>query len=99
MITTGLPASLGAAKLLIVELVNDVLLRVSMTTVASIARFTTDNRKIMASKNKMNKARNSYCLSALKWGKLRCKRLAFFDAAQRKRIKVKTNQIKFKQED
>lgn len=99
MITTGLPASLEAAKLLIAELVNDALLRVPMTTVASIARFTEDKRKIMASKNKMNKARNSYCLSALKWGKLRCKRLAFFDAAQRKRIKVKANQIKFKQED
>ena len=47
----------------------------------------------MASKNKMNKARNSYCLSALKWDKLKCKRLAFFDATQRKRIKVKINQI------
>lgn len=47
----------------------------------------------MASKNKMNKARNSYCLDALKWGKLRCKRLAFFDATQRKRIKIKINQI------
>lgn len=93
IITTGLPASLEAARLLIVELVNDVLLRVLMITVISIARFTTDNRKIMASKNKMNKARNSYCLSALKWGKLRCKHLAFFDAAQRKRIKVKINQI------
>lgn len=46
----------------------------------------------MASKNKMNKARNSYCLDALKWGKLRCKRLAFFDATQRKRIRVKINQ-------
>lgn len=31
----------------------------------------------MASKNKMNKARNSYCRDALKWGKIRCKRLAF----------------------
>lgn len=47
----------------------------------------------MASKNKMNKARNSYSFDALKWGKLRCKRLAFFDATQRKRIKVKINQI------
>lgn len=43
MITTSLPASLEAAKLLIAELVNDVLLRVSMITVASIARFTADN--------------------------------------------------------
>ncbi|MEE3385203.1 MAG: hypothetical protein VZR36_08995 [Prevotella sp.] len=47
----------------------------------------------MASKNKMKKARNSYCFNALKWGKLRCKRLAFFDAAQRKHIKVKAKQI------
>ena len=45
----------------------------------------------MASKNKMKKARNSYCFK--KWGKLRCKRLAFFDATQRKRIKVKAKQI------
>ena len=41
----------------------------------------------MASKNKMNKARNSYCFDALKWGLGRCKYLKFFDAAQRKRIK------------
>lgn len=41
----------------------------------------------MASKNKMNKARNSYCSDALKWGLGRCKYLKFFDAAQRKRIK------------
>ena len=47
----------------------------------------------MASKNKKNKARNSYCLDALKWGKLRCKRLAFFDATQRKQVKIKINQI------
>ena len=47
----------------------------------------------MASKNKMNKARNSYCLDALKLGKLRCKRLAFFDATQRKSIKEKAKQI------
>lgn len=43
MITTGLPASLEAAKLLIAELVSDVLLRVLMITVISIARFTADN--------------------------------------------------------
>lgn len=47
----------------------------------------------MASKNKMNKARNSYCRDALKWGKIRCKRLAFFDATQRNRIKIKINKI------
>lgn len=47
----------------------------------------------MASKNKMNKARNSYSFDALKWGIGRCKRLKFFDATQRKRIKVKINQI------
>jgi len=47
----------------------------------------------MASKNKMNKARNSYSFDALKWGIGRCKRLKFFDATQRKRIKVKAKQI------
>lgn len=51
----------------------------------------------MASKNKMNKARNSYSFDALKWGIGRCKRLKFFDATQRKRIKVKINQINEKE--
>ena len=44
----------------------------------------------MASKNKMNKARNSFSSDALKWGLGRCKHLKFFDAAQRKRIKKET---------
>lgn len=35
----------------------------------------------------MNKERNSYCLSALNWGNLRCKHLVFFDSTQRKKIK------------
>ena len=43
----------------------------------------------MASKNKMNKARNSFSTDALKWGNGRCKYLKFFDAAQRKRIKIR----------
>ena len=41
----------------------------------------------MASKNKMNKARNSYCTCALKWGNGRCKHLKFFDSTQRRKIK------------
>lgn len=38
----------------------------------------------MTSKNKMRKAKNSYCANALKFGKSRLKRLFFFDAKQRK---------------
>lgn len=41
----------------------------------------------MASKNKFNKARNSYCESALKFGKSKLKRIFFYDASQRKRDK------------
>lgn len=38
----------------------------------------------MASKNKLKKARNSYCVSALKFGKSKLKRIFFYDATQRK---------------
>lgn len=39
----------------------------------------------MTSRNKMRKAKNSYCANALKFGKSKLKRIFFFDAAQRKR--------------
>ena len=41
----------------------------------------------MASKNKMKKARNSYCDCALKQGLGRLKRVFFFDSSQRKKNK------------
>jgi hypothetical protein len=41
----------------------------------------------MTSRNKMRKAKRSYCANALKFGKSRLKRLFFFDATQRKRNK------------
>lgn len=46
----------------------------------------------MASKNKMKKARNSYCVNALKFGKSKLKHIYFYDASQRKRNKkINTN--------
>lgn len=42
----------------------------------------------MTSRNKMRKAKNSYCANALKFGKSKLKRLFFFDASQRKRNKA-----------
>ena len=41
----------------------------------------------MASVNKQKKAKNSFCASALKQGLGRLKRIFFYDAAQRKRVK------------
>ena len=41
----------------------------------------------MTSKNKLKKARNSYCLNALKQREGRLKRIYFFDSTQRKRNK------------
>lgn len=41
----------------------------------------------MTSINKQNKAKNSFCANALKQGLGRLKRVFFYDAAQRKRIK------------
>lgn len=41
----------------------------------------------MASINKQNKARNSFCANALKQGLGRLKRIFFYDATQRKRTK------------
>lgn len=41
----------------------------------------------MTSRNKLKKARNSYCLNALKQGVGRLKRIYFFDSTQRKKNK------------
>lgn len=41
----------------------------------------------MTSRNKLKKARNSYCLNALKQGVGKLKRIYFFDSTQRKRNK------------
>lgn len=41
----------------------------------------------MASINKQNKARNSFCASVLKQGLGRLKRIFFYNAVQRKRTK------------
>lgn len=41
----------------------------------------------MTSRNKMRKAKNSYCANALKFGNSKFKRLFFFDAKQRKNNK------------
>ena len=45
----------------------------------------------MTSRNKMRKAKNSYCANALKFGVGKLKRLFFFDASQRKKLKTKSN--------
>lgn len=42
----------------------------------------------MTSRNKMSKAKRSYCANALKFGKSKLKREFFFDATQRKRNKM-----------
>ena len=41
----------------------------------------------MTSINKQKKAKNSFCVSALKQGLYRLKRIFFYDAAQRRRTK------------
>lgn len=41
----------------------------------------------MASVNKQKKAKNSFCVSALKQGLGKLKRIFFYDVAQRKRTK------------
>lgn len=41
----------------------------------------------MASKNKLNKAKNSFCSNALKQGEGKLKRMYFYDASQRKKNK------------
>ena len=46
----------------------------------------------MTSINKQKKARNSFCANALKQGLGRFKRIFFYDAAQRKRIKKVFNE-------